>query len=189
VGSVGICWDQLGRAGISWDNAKPVQVKSGQIRPGQVRLGQVRSQCGHACGSLRTLAIILKICWGTLTLACGPIGAHSEYARGTPVDVLQRFGIPGDHDTEKILGKSTWSPPGAGHSLEFVELGVGAPPPCWLFWKAQYMSSCSVSLQPVRRRQTSEMSEIQRTCTGGCSRAPNLRIFWNSPKYGEIIFL
>ena len=46
---------------------------------------------------------------GTLTLACGAIGAHSEYARGTPGDVLQRFGIPGDHDTEKILGKSTWS--------------------------------------------------------------------------------
>ncbi len=133
--------------------------------------------------------IAFLICSRAVGRSCGPIGAHSEYARGTPVDVLQRFGIPGDHDTEKILGKSTWSPPGAGHSLEFVELGVGAPPPCWLFWKAQYMSSCSVSLQPVRRRQTSEMSEIQRTCTGGCSRAPNLRILWNSPKYGEIIFL
>ena len=43
------------------------------------------------------------------TFGCMHVYFGSEYARGTPGDVLQRFGIPGDHDTEKILGKSTWS--------------------------------------------------------------------------------
>ena len=138
-----------------------------QARSGQVTVRARLQKPAYACDHLED--------W------LGDARARLRHTRGTlgvrPRDAWRRLATLRDSRGpwhRENLRKINVELPGAGHSLEFVELGVGAPPPCGLFWKAQYMSSCSVSLEPVRRRQTSEMLEIQRNCTGGCSRAPNL---------------
>ena len=121
LGSIGISWDQLrsnvtswdqlGSAGISWDQLGSAGARLGRFRSGQVRPCHSAGTPVEACVRLR----ILRIGGETLGLACGIRGAHSEYARGTPGDVLQRFGIRGPWHREK-LRKIDVELPGAGHS-------------------------------------------------------------------------